>query len=65
MVGELLCYILQASEATWKACRGLMADAGFVNTLQQMDCEAIPQKNINAIKGNYLIDVLILSVSQL
>ena len=51
MVGECLCYVMSAGESNWKAARGLMADANFINTLQTMDCEAIPQKNINAIKG--------------
>uniref|UniRef100_A0A5K3F2S1 AAA_lid_1 domain-containing protein n=1 Tax=Mesocestoides corti TaxID=53468 RepID=A0A5K3F2S1_MESCO len=50
LVGECLCYIMSASESNWKAARGLMADANFIGTLQTMDCEAIPQKNINAIK---------------
>ncbi|VDQ12703.1 unnamed protein product [Trichobilharzia regenti] len=28
-----------------------MADANFIGTLQQMDVEQIPVKNITAIKG--------------
>ncbi|VDN36653.1 unnamed protein product [Dibothriocephalus latus] len=51
MVGEALCFVMQASDSSWKSARGLMADAGFINTLQTLDAEAIPQKNINAIKG--------------
>ncbi|VDL92009.1 unnamed protein product [Schistocephalus solidus] len=50
MVGEALCFVMQASDSSWKSARGLMADAGFINTLQSLDAEAIPQKNINAIK---------------
>ncbi|KAA3673650.1 dynein heavy chain, axonemal, partial [Paragonimus westermani] len=50
MVGEALCHILQASEISWKAARGLMADANFISILQQMDVEAIPLKNIQNLK---------------
>ncbi|TGZ71294.1 hypothetical protein CRM22_002727 [Opisthorchis felineus] len=50
MVGEALCHILQANEISWKAARGLMADANFISTLQQMDVEAIPLKNIQNLK---------------
>ncbi|KAF7232413.1 hypothetical protein EG68_10797, partial [Paragonimus skrjabini miyazakii] len=50
MVGEALCHILQSGEISWKAARGLMADANFISTLQQMDVEAIPLKNIQNLK---------------
>ncbi|KAL5105240.1 Dynein heavy chain 10 axonemal [Taenia crassiceps] len=50
LVGECLCHVMSAAEISWKSARGLMADANFIGTLQTMDCEAIPQKNINAIK---------------
>ncbi|KAM3182244.1 hypothetical protein ACTXT7_012779 [Hymenolepis weldensis] len=50
LVGECLCYVMSVEDTSWKAARGLMADANFIKTLQTMDCEAIPQKNINALK---------------
>ncbi|VDM32164.1 unnamed protein product [Hydatigera taeniaeformis] len=50
LVGECLCHVMSAAEISWKSARGLMADANFIGTLQTMDCEAIPQRNINAIK---------------
>ncbi|CAH8459226.1 unnamed protein product [Dicrocoelium dendriticum] len=50
LVGEALCHILQATEVSWKAARGLMADANFIMNLQQMDVEAIPVKNIQNLK---------------
>ncbi|KAF6771511.1 hypothetical protein AHF37_09660 [Paragonimus kellicotti] len=55
MVGEALCHILQSGEISWKAARGLMADANFISTLQQMDVEAIPLKNIQNLKGLYWV----------
>lgn len=51
MVGEALCHVLQSSEISWKAARGLMADANFISSLQQMDVEQIPVKNIQNLKG--------------
>ncbi|VDO04672.1 unnamed protein product [Rodentolepis nana] len=54
LVGECLCYVMSVEDTSWKAARGLMADANFIKTLQTMDCEAIPQKNINALKVKQL-----------
>ena len=62
MVGEALCFLLQASEISWKAARGLMADANFISGLQQMDVEQIPLKNIQSIKGELNQFCLVLSV---
>nr|CAK6928266.1 unnamed protein product [Fasciola hepatica] len=50
MVGEALCHVLQSSEISWKAARGLMADANFISMLQQLDVEQIPVKNIQNLK---------------
>lgn len=50
---------MSVEDTSWKAARGLMADANFIKTLQTMDCEAIPQKNINTLKG-YLVEMFII-----
>ncbi len=44
---------MQAGEASWKGARGIMSDASFITTLQNLDAEAIPAKNVNAIKGAF------------
>lgn len=51
VVSECICVFKGLTEVSWKAAKGMMADANFLQSLQTMDVDAIGPKQLASVKG--------------
>ncbi|KAL5967127.1 Dynein heavy chain 10 axonemal [Taenia solium] len=50
VVSECICVFKGSIEVSWKAAKGMMADANFLQSLQTMDVDAIGTKQLASVK---------------
>ncbi|KAL5112917.1 Dynein heavy chain 10 axonemal [Taenia crassiceps] len=63
VVSECICVFKGLTEVSWKAAKGLMADANFLQSLQTMDVDAIGPKQLATVKER--LDASKVSVQQM
>lgn len=49
-VCECIVVFMGIKEVSWKSAKGLMADANFIRTLQEMDVDNISGKQVQTVK---------------
>ncbi|KAJ8924399.1 hypothetical protein NQ315_007195, partial [Exocentrus adspersus] len=52
IVCECLVILRGIKEVSWKSAKGMMADPGFLRSLQEMNCDIITQTQIRAVKAH-------------
>jgi hypothetical protein len=51
VVCECVVVVRGYKEVSWKSAKGMMADPNFLRSLQEMDVDAITQKQVQTVKG--------------
>lgn len=52
IVCECLVILRGIKEVSWKSAKGMMADPNFLRSLQEMNCDAITQTQVKAVKAH-------------
>ena len=51
VVCECIVVLKGIKEVSWKSAKGMMSEANFLKSLQEMDVDAITQKQTGVVKG--------------
>lgn len=51
VVCECIVVMRGIKEVSWKSAKGMMAEAGFLRSLTEMDVDGITQKQVTTVKG--------------
>lgn len=62
-VCECIVVMRGIKEVSWKSAKGMMAEAGFLRSLTEMDVDGITQKQVTTVKGMQRITVYWFSMS--
>ena len=52
VVCECVVIIKGIKEVNWKSAKGMLSDPNFLRNLQQMNCDNITQKQVQAVKAH-------------